>query len=313
MSVAFIFPGQGSQAPGMGRALAEAHAEAADVFEIIDQALGEKLSATLWHGSTEELILTRIAQPGLMAVSLAAYHVLTAMIGSLPTSVTYFAGHSLGEYSALAAAESFQLADAAKLLRHRGEAMQRAVPPGEGAMAAIIGLEALDVAALAEAVAMDQICEMANDNGGGQIVLSGHKQAIDRAIVSAKQRGAKRAVLLTVSAPFHSSLMQPAADEMEQALAKVAIAAPRVPVVANVTAAPHGDPDSIRHNLVEQITATVRWRESIRWLAGQGVTRFVELGAGKVLTGLARRIVPEAEAVSAGTPEEISALAEMLA
>jgi [acyl-carrier-protein] S-malonyltransferase len=313
MSTAFIFPGQGSQAPGMGKALADAHPEAAEVFATVDSALGEDLSKTLWQGSAEELTLTRIAQPGLMAVSLAAYRVLTTMIGALPQSVAYFAGHSLGEYSALAAADSIGLADIARLLRLRGEAMQRAVPAGEGAMAAIIGLDAEAVAALAAAAAGGEVCEVANDNGGGQIVISGHRAAVERAMAAAKEQGAKRAIPLQVSGPFHSTLMAPAAEEMRQALAAVDVKPPRVPVVANVTAMPHGDPDSIRQRLVEQITGTVRWRESVLWLAGEGVTRFVELGPGKVLAGLVRRIVPEAETVSAGTPEEIGALADMLA
>jgi len=297
----------------MGAALAAEYPEAAAVFQEVDEALGEKLSETLWSGSAEDLTLTRNAQPGLMAVSLAACRVLTSVIGAFPKAVTYFAGHSLGEYSALAAADSIGLADVSRLLRLRAEAMQRAVPPGEGAMAAIIGLEPDAVRALAATAAGGEVCEIANDNGGGQIVISGHKAAIDRAAGAAKERGAKRVVLLQVSAPFHSSLMKPAADEMKGALADVAIAMPRVGVVANVTAEPYGDVGEIRGNLVKQITATVRWRESIQWLAGHGVTRFVELGAGKVLTGLVKRIVPEAEASSAGTPDEIRALAESLA
>ncbi len=297
----------------MGKALADAFPVAAEVFATVDGALGESLSKILWEGSADDLMLTRVAQPGLMAVSLAAYRALMAMIGALPPSVTYFAGHSLGEYSALAAADSIGLEDVARLLRLRGEAMQRAVPAGEGAMAAIIGLDADAVAALAAASAGREICEVANDNGGGQIVISGHRAAIERAMAAAKEAGAKRAIALQVSGPFHSSLMAPAAAEMREALAAVDIRAPRIPVVANVTAAPHGDPDSIRERLVDQITGTVRWRESVEWLVGQGVTRFVELGAGKVLAGLVRRIAPEAETLSAGNPAEIRALAEMLA
>ncbi len=313
MSTAIIFPGQGSQAPGMGKALAEAYPEAAEVFATVDRALGEQLSTTLWEGTAEELTFTRIAQPGLMAVSVAAYRVLASLVGPVPKSVAYFAGHSLGEYSALVATGSIALDDAARLLRLRGDAMQRAVPIGEGAMAAIIGLEPDAVAELVVEAAGTEICEVANDNGGGQIVISGHKAAVERAMAAAKERGAKRAIPLQVSGPFHSSLMAPAADEMRGALGDVDIAAPLVPVVANVTAAPHGDPASIRDRLVEQITGTVRWRESVRWMAEQGVDRFIELGSGKVLSGLVRRIVPEAEAISAGTPEEVRAVAELLA
>lgn len=313
MSTAIIFPGQGSQAPGMGKALADAYPEAAEVFATVDRALGEQLSTTLWEGTEEELTFTRITQPGLMAVSVAAYRVLTALVGSIPESVAYFAGHSLGEYSALVAADSIALDDAARLLRLRGDAMQRAVPVGEGAMAAIIGLEADAVAEIVAAAAEGQICEIANDNGGGQIVISGHKPAVERAMAAAKERGAKRAIPLSVSGPFHSSLMTPAADEMREALGDVDIASPLVPVVANVTAAPHGGAASIRDRLVEQITGTVRWRESVLWMAERGVDRFIELGPGKVLSGLVRRIVPEAETISAGTPEEVRAVAEILA
>lgn len=312
MTTAFIFPGQGSQAPGMGKALAETHAEAAAVFEEVDAALGERLSETLWNGSAEELTLTRNAQPGLMAVSLAACRTLVAALGGLPRDVTHFAGHSLGEYSALAAAGSFSVADAARLLRLRGEAMQRAVPAGEGAMAAIIGLEPDAVASIVAEAAAGEVCEVANDNGGGQLVVSGNVAAVERAVAAAKAAGAKRTVMLPVSGPFHSTLMRPAASELEQALGEIDVVTPSVPVVANVTAAPEGDPGAIRRNLVKQVSTTVRWRESVMWMAGQGVTRFVELGSGKVLAGLVRRIVPEAEAMSAGTPEDVAAVAEVL-
>ena len=297
----------------MGQALADAYPEAAAVFQAVDDALGEDLSATLWHGSADDLTATRIAQPGLMAVSLAAYSVLTSVLGSLPRSVAFFAGHSLGEYSALAAAGSFSVAEAARLLRLRGEAMQRAVPVGEGAMAAIIGLEAEEVASVAAAAAGAEKCEIANDNGGGQIVVSGHRAAIERAIAAAKELGARRALLLPVSAPFHSTLMEPAAAEMREALAATPILPPKVPVVANVTAAPQTDPEVIRQNLVKQVTGTVRWRETVLWLASQGVTRFIELGSGRVLSGLVRRIAPDAEAAPAGTPDEIAAVARLLA
>ena len=312
MSIAMIFPGQGSQKPGMGRALAEDEPAASEVFAEIDEALGESLSKTLWEGSAEELTMTRVAQPGLMAVSLASFRALVSRLGALPDSVRFFAGHSLGEYSALAAADSLDLADAARLLRRRAEAMQRAVPPGEGAMAAVIGLDAQQLKDVTEEASGGDICQIANDNGGGQIVISGHKQAVDRAMALATEKGAKRVIPLSVSAPFHSALMKDAALEMREALASTDIAEPRIPVVANVTGLPHGDPESIRASLVAQITGTVRWRESILWLADQGVDHFIEVGAGKVLTGLVKRIVPEARAVSAGTPVEIDALAQML-
>lgn len=312
MSFALIFPGQGSQKPGMGRALADAEPVAAEVFSEIDEALGESLSEILWEGSAEDLTMTRVAQPGLMAVSLASLRVLISRLGSLPQSVQFFAGHSLGEYSALAAANSIDLASTARLLRRRAEAMQRAVLPGEGAMAAIIGLDASLLASLTDQAGEGEICQIANDNGGGQIVISGHKRAVERAMSLAKENGAKRTILLPVSAPFHSVLMEPAAAEMKMAFADTEIAPPRIPVVANVSARPHAGPDSIKASLVAQITGTVRWRESILWLADQGVDHFIEIGAGRVLTGLVKRIVPEARAVSAGTPDELDALAAML-
>jgi len=312
MGTALVFPGQGSQAVGMGKALADAYPEAAAVFAEVDDALGEKLSAIIFDGPADALTLTRNTQPALMAVSIAALRALTAN-GPLPSSVTYLAGHSLGEYAALAAAGSLTLADTARLLRLRGEAMQRAVPPGEGAMAAILGLDAAAVReAAAEGWAPGEMCELANDNGGGQIVISGHKAAVERAQAAAKARGARRTVPLPVSGPFHSSLMAPAAREMADVLAGVTIVPPSVPVVANVTARPHEGPDAIRRRLVEQITGTVRWQESVAWMSGAGVTRFIEVGAGKVLSGLVKRIAPEAETATVGTPEDVAAVAPTL-
>ena len=312
MTAAFIFPGQGSQAIGMGKALADAYPEARAVFDEVDQALGEPLSRTIWEGPGETLMLTRNAQPALMAVSLAATRVIEARCGRLAARAAFVAGHSLGEYSALAAAGALSVADAARLLRIRGDAMQAAVPVGEGAMAAVIGLEPEDVRAVAAEAAGAEVCEPANDNGAGQIVLSGHKAAVERAVEIAKSRGAKRAMLLPVSAPFHCRLMQPAAEAMAAALQAVRIAAPTVPVVANVTARPVSDPDEIRRRLVEQVTGLVRWRESVEWLAAAGVDLFIEIGAGKVLTGLVRRIVPGPAALAVGAPEDLSSLAEKL-
>jgi [acyl-carrier-protein] S-malonyltransferase len=308
MTTALIFPGQGSQAIGMGRALAEAFPAAAAVFAEVDDALGEKLSELMWNGSADDLTLTRNTQPALMAVSLAAVRAIEAETGRLAGRVAFLAGHSLGEYSALAAAGSLTVADAARLLRIRGDAMQRAVPVGEGAMAAIIGLAPDDVRLLAEEAAGDEVCQPANDNGAGQVVISGHAAAVGRAVELAKARGAKRAVLLPVSAPFHCRLMAPAAEAMAEALATVAIAEPALPVVANVTARPVADAVEIRNRLVEQVTGMVRWRESVEWLAGAGVAHFAELGPGRVLAGLVRRIVPDADTASAGTPEELPAV-----
>lgn len=313
MSIAFIFPGQGSQSVGMGAALASAYPEAAEVFAEVDAALSERLSATIWDGPGEALTLTRNAQPALMAVSLAAIRVLEGRVGPLSGKLAFVAGHSLGEYSALAAAGSLAVADAARLLRTRGEAMQAAVPVGEGAMAAIIGLTPADVAAIASEAAQGAVCAPANDNGAGQIVISGSAAAVARAIDLAKARGAKRAVALPVSAPFHCSLMAPAAAVMAAALAAVAVTAPAIPVVANVTARPVASADEIRTRLVEQVTGMVRWRESIEWLARAGVTTFVEIGAGKVLAGLVRRIAPDAEVMSAGSPEELAPVMARLA
>src|SRR5216683_178341 len=294
MSVAFIFPGQGSQAVGMGKALADAFASSRAVFTEVDAALGEKLSKILWEGPSETLTLTENAQPGLLAVSLAAMRALETEAGvKLERDAAFVAGHSLGEYSALAAAGSLTISDAARLLRIRGRAMQRAVPVGAGAMAALIGLELEAAAAVAAEAAENLVCEAANDNGGGQVVVSGDKAAVERAIEIAKAKGAKRALMLPVSAPFHCALMRPAAQAMAQALAKVAVKPPAVPVVANVLVQPISDPGEIVRALVAQVTGTVRWRETIAFMAGEGVTKFYEIGAGKVLSGLVKRIAEE--------------------
>ena len=307
MTVAFTFPGQGSQAVGMGKALAEAYPEARAVFAEVDEALGEKLSAIMWEGPAETLTLTQNAQPALMAVSLAAIRTLEARNIRIETVASYVAGHSLGEYSALAAAGSLNLADAARLLRIRGRAMQEAVPVGVGAMAALIGLDFAAASAIADESAEGQVCDVANDNGAGQVVVSGDRAAIERAIELAKARGAKRAILLPVSAPFHCALMAPAAKIMAEALAEVDVKAPVVPLVANVVAGPISDPDDIRRRLVEQVTSMVRWRETIGWLAGAGVDQFVEVGAGKVLSGLAKRIADGVETLTIGVPDDIDA------
>ena len=307
MTTAFVFPGQGSQAVGMGRGLAEAFAAARRVFEEVDAALGEKLSETMWHGPAETLTLTENAQPALMTVSLAALRALEAEAGvDLKRDVAYVAGHSLGEYSALAAAQSLAIADAARLLRIRGRAMQKAVPVGVGAMAALIGVDLDAARAIAEEGGAGGICEAANDNGGGQVVLSGEKQAVERAVETAKAKGVKRAMMLPVSAPFHCALMQPAADAMAEALSKVSIKAPAVPVVANVLAQPITDPAAIIDALVRQVTGTVRWRESVAFMAGAGVTSFYEVGSGKVLAGLIKRIADAATVSSIGTPEDVA-------
>src|ERR1700691_4268177 len=307
MALAFVFPGQGSQAVGMGKQLAEAFASARHVFEEVDTALGEKLSETMWNGPAEALTLTENAQPALMAVSLAAMRVLEAEAGvDLGRDAAFVAGHSLGEYSALAAAQSLAIADAARLLRIRGRAMQKAVPVGLGAMAALIGVELDDVKAVAAEAASVGVCAAANDNGGGQVVLSGEKAAVERAVEVAKARGAKRAMMLPVSAPFHCSLMQPAADAMAEALAKISVKPPVVPLVANVLARPITEPADIVRYLVEQVTGTVRWRESVAFMAQAGVTSFYEIGAGRVLTGLIKRIADTATASSIGTPEDIT-------
>jgi len=306
MAVAFVFPGQGSQTVGMGKALAGVFPAARAVFEEVDAALGEKLTATMWEGPAERLTLTENAQPALMAVSLAALRVLEREAGvDLKRDAAFMAGHSLGEYSALAAAGSFPLADAARLLRIRGRAMQQAVPVGAGAMAALLGLDVEAAAAIAAEAQQGQICQTANDNGG-QVVVSGNKEAVERAIDIAKAKGT-RAMLLPVSAPFHCALMQPAADTMREALAKITVKPPAVPVVANVLAQPITDPAEIVRRLVEQVTGTVRWRESVAFMAGQGVTTFYEIGAGKVLSGLVKRITKDARGIPIGTPEDIAA------
>lgn len=305
---AFTFPGQGSQVVGMGRDLAETYQEARNVFTEVDDALGQKLSIIIFDGPDETLRLTENAQPALMAVSVAVVRVLQGRGVALADHAAFVAGHSLGEYSALCAAGTFSLADAARLLKTRGQAMQKAVPVGEGAMAAILGIEFDALSDIAAAAALDQVCDIANDNAPGQIVISGNKAAVERAMELAKERGAKRALPLPVSAPFHSRLMVPAAEVMHEALAVVAMHAPAVPLVANVLARPISDPDEIRKRLVEQVTGMVRWTECVNWLTGQaGVTQLVELGAGKVLSGLAKRINPETNAVSIGTPADIDA------
>jgi len=308
MAVAFIFPGQGSQAVGMGKALADAFPASRAVFAEVDAALGEKLSTILWEGPSETLTLTENAQPGLMAVSLAAMRALETEAGiKLERDAAFVAGHSLGEYSALAAAGSLTISDAARLLRLRGRAMQRAVPVGAGAMAALIGLELEAAAAVAAEAAEDQVCEAANDNGGGQVVVSGDKAAVERAIEIAKSRGAKRALMLPVSAPFHCALMRPAAEAMAQALGDVTVKPPVVPLVCNVTARPTTVPDEIVRRLIEQVTGTVRWRESVAFMAGAGVKTFYEVGAGKVLSGLVRRIADPAVGIAVGAPGDVSA------
>jgi len=307
---AFVFPGQGSQAVGMGKALADSFPAARAVFDEVDAALGEKLSALMFEGPEVDLVLTANAQPALMAVSLAATRVLEAEAGlDLARDAKFVAGHSLGEYSALAAAGAFSLADAARLLRLRGKAMQAAVPVGQGAMAALLGLDyetGVAVAAEAQAEA-GGVCQIANDNGGGQVVASGSKAAVDKAIEIAKGKGAKRAMLLAVSAPFHCALMQPAADAMAEALASTNIVAPKVPVVANVVANAVSDPQQIRDLLVRQVTGTVRWRECVGYMAANGCDRFVELGAGKVLTGLLKRLADGATGMSVGAPADVEA------
>ena len=308
MSRAIIFPGQGSQSVGMGRGLASQYPEAREVFEAVDDALGEKLSAVIWNGPEEELTLTENAQPALMAVSLATFGVLKNQGFNLSNHADYVAGHSLGEYSALAASGALTLADTAKLLRIRGKAMQQAVPVGVGAMAALMGLDFDTVVEIAAKASSDEeICSAANDNAPGQVVISGSAAAVARAIDLAKEAGAKRAVELPVSAPFHCSLMSPAADAMRDALADVEISAPQIPIVTNVTAASCSDPEEIRSRLVEQVTGSVRWRESVEWLCQNKVTELVEVGSGKVLTGLARRINRELVASAINEAEDVDA------
>lgn len=306
---AFVFPGQGAQTIGMGKALADAYPQAAQVFEEVDDALGEKLSTLIWEGDIADLTLTANAQPALMATSIAAMRALAAEGFDL-SGASYVAGHSLGEYSALCAAGALSLGDTARLLRKRGEAMQQAVPVGVGAMAALLGLDFETVKTVAAQAAQGEICQAANDNDPGQVVVSGHKAAVERACEIAKEHGAKRAVLLPVSAPFHCALMEPAARVMADALAAVDIAAPAVPLVANVTASATADPAQIRELLVEQVTGSVRWRESVGYMAAQGVTEIWEIGAGKALAGMIRRIDKTIACKAVGTPDNIAALKE---
>jgi [acyl-carrier-protein] S-malonyltransferase len=311
MGIAFIFPGQGSQAVGMGAELAKTYPGAHTVFDEIDAALDQHLSRLMWEGPENELTLTENAQPALMAVSLAAMRVLGEKGLTLKDKVAYVAGHSLGEYSALAAADALTLTDTARLLKTRGRAMQEAVPVGEGAMAALLGADLANAQELAKAASQGEVCAAANDNAPGQVVISGAKAAIDRAVALAPKFGARRAVLLPVSAPFHCALMQPAADTMREALASVKIEPPAVPVIANVLAAPITEPEAIRSRLVDQVTGLVRWRETMLYLKTKGVGTVYEVGAGRVLTGIARRF-DDIDARSIGTPEELEAASTAL-
>jgi len=308
MAIAFVFPGQGSQAVGMGAELAKAHASARTLFEEVDAALGQKLSQIMFDGPLETLTLTENAQPALMAVSLAVMRVLEEKGFRLADKVSCVAGHSLGEYSALAAAGALSVADAARLLKIRGQAMQAAVPVGQGAMAALLGVGKEAGEKLAAEAAQGEVCQLANDNEPTQAVISGSKSAVDRAAQLAKAHGVRRFIPLNVSAPFHCALMQPAADAMAEALAKVEIKSPAVPLVANVLASPISDPAEIRQRLVQQVTGTVRWRECVARMAADGVTDIYEIGSGKVLAGLAKRIVPTLNAVSVGTPQDVEAV-----
>ncbi len=309
MKRAFVFPGQGSQSVGMGRDLADGFPVARDLFQEVDEALGQDLSRIMFEGPEDELTLTENAQPALMAVSLAVVRVVQSEGGiNLTDKADFVAGHSLGEYSALAAAGALDVAEAARLLKRRGQAMQAAVPVGEGAMAALLGLDLDQVRAVVEKAAEGEVCAAANDNAPGQVVVSGHKAAVERAVELAKEAGAKRAVMLAVSAPFHCALMAPAADAMAHALATASLRAPAVPLVANVTAQAISDPESLREKLVEQVTGLVRWRESVLYLRDQGVETLIELGTGKVLSGLTRRIDRSLQSTNAGTPAEIGAL-----
>ena len=313
MAIAFTFPGQGSQTVGMGGAIAAASRVARDVFDEVDEALGQHLFKLMTQGPEDQLTLTENAQPALMAVSMAALRVLEADGGlDIAARVKFVAGHSLGEYSALAAAGTFTLSDTARLLKLRGQAMQRAVPVGQGGMAAIIGAEPADVETLCTDAAQGETCAPANDNGGGQIVISGHMGAIDRAIELAKERGIKRAIKLPVSAPFHSSLMQPAAEEMAQALAAVEMLPPAIPLIANVTAQPAEHPDIIRRQLVEQVTGRVRWRESVEYMVANGIDTLVEIGSGKALSGMAKRINRDLATHAVSGPEDVEALLKLL-
>ncbi|WP_306047850.1 ACP S-malonyltransferase [Nioella sp. MMSF_3534] len=312
MTRAFLFPGQGAQTIGMGKALADEYPAAKAVFDAVDEALGEKLSALIWDGTQDELTLTANAQPALMATSMAAMAALEAE-GVTVEAAAYVAGHSLGEYSALCAAGALSLADTARLLRIRGTAMQDAVPVGEGAMAALLGLDFETAMRVAQAASQGAVCQAANDNDPGQVVVSGHREAVERAVEIAKGEGAKRAVMLPVSAPFHCALMQPAADAMSEALSHVELSAPRVPVVANVVAAAESAAAVLRGHLVDQVTGSVRWRESVMWMAAHGVTETWEIGAGKALTGMIRRIDRSLSTRQVGTPDEVRAAAAALA
>lgn len=306
MSRAYVFPGQGAQTIGMGRALAEAYPASKAVFDEVDEALGQKLSALIWDGSIDDLTLTANAQPALMATSIAALRALESE-GLGLEGASFVAGHSLGEYSALCAAGALGLADTARLLRIRGRAMQEAVPVGVGAMAALLGLDFAKATEVALEAAQGEVCQAANDNDPAQVVVSGHRAAVERALEIARAKGAKRAILLPVSAPFHCALMQPAAEVMAGALASVRISAPKVPVVANVRAEAVSDPDLIRALLVQQVTSSVRWRESVLWMEAAGVTEFWEIGAGKALSGMIRRIASGAVTRAVGTPEDVVA------
>lgn len=313
MARAFVFPGQGSQAVGMGKELAEASAVAREVFEEVDEALKQRLSRLMFQGPEEELRLTENAQPALMAVGIAVLRVLEREGGiSLPRAAKFVAGHSLGEYTALCAAGALPLAETARLLRRRGKAMQEAVPVGQGAMAALLGLELEQAREVAEAARQGQVCDCANDNAPGQVVVSGDKAAVERAVELAKEKGGRRSIMLPVSAPFHCALMKPAADEMAAALQDVAIRPPALPLIANVTAAPVIDPAEIRRLLVEQVTAMVRWRESVLYMKEQDVDTLVELGAGKVLTGLARRIDKDVNGIAINGPADVEAFLKTL-
>ncbi len=313
MSIAFVFPGQGSQAVGMGKSLADNFASARAVFDEVDAALGQKLSDLMWNGPEEQLTLTENAQPALMAVSLAAMRVLEVEHGITVANIaTCVAGHSLGEYSALAAAGTFTLADTARLLKIRGRAMQLATPVGTGAMAALLGLDFKTASEVAAEAAQGDVCQAANDNSDGQVVISGAKAAVDRALDIAKAKGAKRAILLPVSAPFHCALMQPAAEAMREALANAEMKNPVVPVIANVVAGALTVAAEIRQRLVEQVTGTVRWRECVYAMSDMGVKVFVEVGSGKVLTGLAKKNAPEAKAIAVGNADDVAAVVAVL-
>lgn len=305
MSTAFVFPGQGAQTVGMGRDLAEAYPAAQSVFDEVDEALGERLSALIWEGDQDTLTLTQNAQPALMATSIAALRALEAE--GMTVTPSYVAGHSLGEYSALVAAGALSLTDAARLLRTRGQAMQEAVPVGVGAMAALLGLDFAAASAVADAAAEGEVCQAANDNDPGQVVVSGHKGAVERATVIAKDKGARRAMMLPVSAPFHCELMQPAAEVMAQALSKVDVNTPSVPVVTNVQACACSSADVLRNLLVDQVTGSVRWRESVMWMGENGVTEIWEIGAGKALSGMIRRIDGSIATKSIGSPKDVAA------